>query len=136
MQRRWGDQWGTTGIADPAMFPAVVLAFTVMMLLLTPALNTIVRDEEYEADMYSLNAAREPDGRAQVALKLGAVAESSNQAPSRNSLLRPPQRLRRVHAAMLWKSENSHTPPGYLIHTELGMRSGSKRVVSFRNGIL
>jgi STE24 endopeptidase len=51
LQRRCGDRWGTTGVADQAMFPAVVLALTVMMLFLTPVLNTLTRALEYEADI-------------------------------------------------------------------------------------
>jgi STE24 endopeptidase len=113
MQRRWGYRWGTTGIADPAMFPAVVLAFTVMMLFLTPVLNTIIRTEEYEADMYGLNAAREPDGRAQIALKLGQYRKLEPGPIEEFLFFDHPSGYARIHAAMLWKSENSHTTPGY-----------------------
>jgi STE24 endopeptidase len=113
MQRRWGERWGTTGIADPAMFPAVVVAFTVMMLFLTPVLNTIVRTEEYEADMYGLNAAREPDGRAQVALKLGQYRKLEPGPIEEFLFFDHPSGYARIHAAMLWKSENPHTTSGY-----------------------
>jgi len=38
---------------------------------LTPVTNTISRTMEYEADMYGLNSARQPDGEANVDLMLG-----------------------------------------------------------------
>ena len=113
MQRRWGEEWGTTGVADPAMFPAVVLAFTVMMLALTPVLNTIIRTEEYEADMYGLNAAREPDGRAQNDLKLGQYRKLEPGPIEEFLFFDHPSGYVRIHAAMQWKSENPHTTPGY-----------------------
>lgn len=113
MQQRWGHKWGTKSIADTAMFPAVVLAFTVMMLFLTPVLNTIIRTEEYEADMYGLNAAREPDGRAQVALKLGQYRKLEPGPIEEFLFFDHPSGYSRIHAAMQWKSRNPHTTPGY-----------------------
>ncbi|AXC12171.1 Peptidase, M48 family [Acidisarcina polymorpha] len=113
MQERWGDKWGTTGAADPAMFPAVVLAYTVMMLFLTPVLNNITRTMECEADMYGLNAAREPDGRAQVALKLGQYRKLEPGPIEEFLFYDHPSGYARIHAAMQWKSENSHTTTGY-----------------------
>jgi STE24 endopeptidase len=113
MQRRWGDKWGTTDVADPAMFPAVVLAFTVMMLFLTPVLNTITRTLEYEADIYGLNAAREPDGRAQIDLKLGQYRKLEPGPIEEFLFFDHPSGYVRIHAAMQWKSENPHTTRGY-----------------------
>ena len=38
--------------------------------MLTPVINTLIRTEEAEADIFGLNAARQPDGFAEAALQL------------------------------------------------------------------
>ena len=40
--------------------PLVVLLFTTYLFLLTPVLNTLIRTQEIEADVFGLNAARQP----------------------------------------------------------------------------
>jgi STE24 endopeptidase len=107
MHQRWSTRWGTTGIADVAMFPAVVLAFTVLGLLTTPVTNTITRTQEYEADMYGLNAARQPDGSAQVDLKLGQYRKLEPGPVEEFIFFDHPSGYVRIHAAMQWKSENA-----------------------------
>ena len=39
--------------------------------MLTPVTNSMIRQQEAEADLFGVNASRQPDGMAQVALKLG-----------------------------------------------------------------
>jgi STE24 endopeptidase len=109
MQRRRGSRWGTEGVADVALFPAAVLAFTVIGLLTTPVTNTIVRTQEYEADLYGLNAAREPDGSAQIDLKLGQYRKLEPGPVEEFLFFDHPSGYVRIHAAMLWKSENART---------------------------
>jgi STE24 endopeptidase len=109
MQRRWGPRWGTSGIDDVALFPAVVLAYTVLALLLTPINNTLTRTQEYEADMYGLNASREPDGFAQAMLKLGQYRKLEPSAVEEYIFFDHPSGRTRIHAAMRWKSENAGT---------------------------
>ena len=116
MQSRWGSRWSTGGIEDFAMFPAVVMALTVIGLLLTPILNTMTRSQEYEADLYGLNAAREPDGSAQVDVKLGQYRKMEPGPIEEFLFFDHPSGYTRIHAAMLWKSENARTIkdcPGY-----------------------
>src|SRR5207302_9987390 len=74
---RWDDKWGVRGIADPAGLPLLVLILSIFIFILTPFLNTVVRVTEREADAFGINTAREPDGMAEVALKLGAYRELS-----------------------------------------------------------
>jgi STE24 endopeptidase len=69
--RRFGARWRVEGIADPAGLPLVAALFAVFFFVMTPVVNTIIRVNEAEADVYGLNAARQPDGFATVALKLG-----------------------------------------------------------------
>jgi STE24 endopeptidase len=60
-----------------------------------------------------LNAAREPDGRAKVALKLGQYRKLEPDPIEEFLFFDHPSSYARIHAAMLWKSENSHTMPAY-----------------------
>ena len=113
MQGRWGTRWGTTGVADMAIFPALVMAFTVISLLLTPVQNTIIRTQEYEADLYGLNAAREPDGSAQTDLKLGQYRKLEPGPVEEFLFFDHPSGYVRIRAAMQWKSENARTTAGY-----------------------
>jgi STE24 endopeptidase len=110
MQTRWGKRWGTNGIADVALLPAVAMAFTVMGLLSTPILNTLTRTQEFEADMYGLNAARQPDGEAQIDLKLGQYRKMEPGPVEEFLFFDHPSGYVRVHAAMLFKSETGAAP--------------------------
>ncbi|HSS45564.1 MAG TPA: M48 family metallopeptidase, partial [Thermoanaerobaculia bacterium] len=67
--RRWGERWGVRGVGDVAGAPLMLLLISAYFFILTPVTNTIIRTQEFEADMYGLNAAREPDGEAEVDLK-------------------------------------------------------------------
>jgi STE24 endopeptidase len=58
---RWGQKWGVRGINDGAVLPLAVIVFSLYFLLMTPVTNSITRMMEFEADMYGLNAARQPD---------------------------------------------------------------------------
>src|SRR6202140_5730963 len=59
---RWGTQWDIRGITDVAVLPLAVIVFSLYLFLSTPVANTISRTMEFEADMYGLNAAQQPDG--------------------------------------------------------------------------
>ena len=59
---------------------------------MTPVTNTISRTMEFEADMYGLNAARQPDGEANVDLMLGEYRKLDPGAGRGVHLLRSSQR--------------------------------------------
>ena len=52
------------GVDDPAGLPLQALIITVIFFVLTPVTNSFIRTQEYEADIFGLNAARQPDGMA------------------------------------------------------------------------
>ena len=74
---RWGEKWQIRGIGDTAVLPLVVLLASIFFFVLTPVLNTFTRTQEHEADMYGLNASRQPDGFAQAAIHLGEYRKMS-----------------------------------------------------------
>jgi len=104
--RRWGEKWGVRSIADPAGLPLLVLIFSTLLFLATPLLNTVVRVTEREADAFGINTAREPNGMAEVALKLGAYRKL-NPGPLEEFIFYDhPSGRTRIRMAMDWKAAN------------------------------
>ena len=104
--RRWGKRWGVHGIADPAGFPLLVLIFSTFFFLITPLRNTAVRVTEREADAFGINTAREADGFAKVALKLGAYRKLNPGPLEEFIFFDHPSGRARIRMAMDWKAAN------------------------------
>jgi STE24 endopeptidase len=119
--RRWGDKWGVRGIADPAGLPLLALIFSTFLVLATPLLNTVVRVTEREADAFGINTAREPDGMAEVALKLGAYRKLNPTPLEEFIFYDHPSGRARIRMAMDWKAAN--LPTGESITAETRLRS-------------
>jgi STE24 endopeptidase len=103
---RWGERWQIRGITDTAVLPLVVLLGSIFFLAMTPVLNTFIRSQEYEADMYGLNATRQPDGFAQGAIHLGEYRKMSPGPLEEWVFYDHPSGRNRIYAAMRWKAEN------------------------------
>jgi len=103
---RWGQSWGIRGIGDIAVLPLVFYIVTVFGFVLTPIANTETRTAEHEADMYGLNASRQPDGFAQAAIHLGEYRKMSPGPIEEFLFYDHPSGRRRIHDAMQWKAEN------------------------------
>ena len=104
--RRWGTRWGIRGIGDPAVLPLAILILSILFFVSTPALNTLIRVQEYEADLYGLNTARQPDGEAEVDLLLGEYRKLEPAPLEEFLLFDHPSGYTRILAAMRWKAEN------------------------------
>jgi len=104
--KRWGGTWQIRGIGDPAIVPLVILLISIFGFILTPILNTQIRTEEREADMYGLNAARQPDGAAQGAIHLGEYRKMRPGPIEEFVFFDHPSGYNRIHRAMQWKAEN------------------------------
>ncbi len=103
---RWGERWQIRGISDPAIFPLVVFLIGILAFVLTPVLNTETRTQEKEADMFGLNAARQPDGFAQAAIHLGEYRKMHPGPIEELIFFDHPSGYNRIHSAMVWKSQN------------------------------
>jgi STE24 endopeptidase len=104
--RRWGGKWGVRGIADPAGLPLLVLILSILTFVVTPLLNTVVRVTEREADAFGINTAREPDGMAKVALKLGRYRKLNPTPLEEFIFFDHPSGRARIRMAMDWKAAN------------------------------
>jgi STE24 endopeptidase len=103
---RWGERWKIRGIGDTAVLPLVFLAGSLFGFVYTPFFNTHVRTNEHEADMYGLNASRQPDGFAQAAIHLGEYRKMSPGPVEEWIFFDHPSGRNRIHDAMVWKAEN------------------------------
>ncbi len=103
---RWGERWQVREVTDVAAIPLVFLLATVFFFLLTPISNTQTRTTEHEADMYGLNASRQPDGFAQAAIHLGEYRKMNPGPVEEWIFFDHPSGRNRIHDAMRWKAEN------------------------------
>jgi STE24 endopeptidase len=103
---RWGPRWRLGGVSDLAALPLAVLILTVFGFVFTPVVNSWIRMQEYEADLYGLNAARQPDGEAEVDLLLGEYRKLDPGRLEEMLFFDHPSGRTRVFAAMRWKGEN------------------------------
>jgi STE24 endopeptidase len=113
---RWGERWQIRGITDTAVLPLVFLLVSLFIFVLTPISNTASRTDEGEADMYGLNASRQPDGFAQAAIHLGEYRKMNPGPLEEWVFFDHPSGRNRIYAAMRWKAENLKLftpPPGH-----------------------
>ena len=103
---RWGGRWGIRGIGDTAVLPLAMLILSLLSFLATPVQNTLTRTQEYEADIFGLNTARQPDGFAEAALLLGEYRKLEPGRVEEWIFFDHPSGRTRIRAAMRWKAEN------------------------------
>ena len=103
---RWGERWQVRGIGDTAVLPLVFLLGSLFAFVYTPFFNTHIRTNEHEADMYGLNASRQPDGFAQAAIHLGEYRKMNPGPFEEWIFFDHPSGRNRIHDAMRWKAEN------------------------------
>jgi len=103
---RWGEKWEVRGMTDVAVLPLAVIWFSLFFFLITPVTNTISRTMEFEADMYGLNAAQQPDGEANVDMLLGEYRKLDPGPIEEFIFYDHPSGRTRITAAMRWKAEH------------------------------
>ena len=82
---RWGRQWGFEVPHDPAAVPLLLLAVTVGVFLVTPAINGMSRHFEHEADTFALELTHLNRDGARAFVKL---AENSKVLPAPSPFIR------------------------------------------------
>ena len=103
---RFGQRFGVRSLADPAGFPLLAALFSVYIFLATPVYKTVIRSAEIEADLFGLNAAREPDGFAEAIFKLAEYRKLEPGAVEEFIFFDHPSGYNRIYSAMRWKAEN------------------------------
>jgi STE24 endopeptidase len=106
---RRGEAWGVRGTGDIAVVPLAVIVLSIYFFITTPINNTITRSMEFEADMFGLNAARQPDAEANVDLLLGEYRKMDPGPIEEFIFFDHPSGRTRITAAMRWKAEHPET---------------------------
>jgi STE24 endopeptidase len=101
-----GARWGISGIADPAGLPLLAALATIYFFVLTPVTNTFTRTQEAEADLFGLNASRQPDGRAEVVLQHAEDRKLTPGPLEEFIFFDHPSGRNRILMAMRWKAEH------------------------------
>jgi STE24 endopeptidase len=103
---RWGKRWQIRGPSDVASLPLFVALFAIYLFVATPLTNTIIRTNEAEADIFGLNASREPDAFAEVALEVSDYRKLEPGPLEEWVFYDHPSGRSRIHMAMQWKAEH------------------------------
>lgn len=107
---RHGSRWGIRNMSDPAVIPLLSLILTAYFFAATPALNSLVRITESDADRFGLDTAREPDGFAKVAMRLSEYRKIEPGPVEEMLFFDHPSGATRVRMAMQWKAGNVENP--------------------------
>ena len=99
-----GERWGVRDVADPAGMPLLFAVITFLFTLATPVQNNMIRYHEHQADIFGLNASREPDGFAETALLLSEYRKMEPAPFELWFFYDHPSGYQRIHMAMQWKA--------------------------------
>jgi STE24 endopeptidase len=106
----FGGNWDVRTVDDPAGLPALLALASFVFLLATPIQNTITRTLEQQADMFGINAAREPDGFAKAALQLSEYRKLEPSPIEEFIFYDHPSGRTRIWTVMRWKAEHINDP--------------------------
>lgn len=106
----FGGNWDVRAIDDPAGLPLLAALLGVFFMLATPVTNTITRTAEAQADIFGLNAARQPDGFATVTLKLSEYRKLDPTPLEEFVFYDHPSGRTRIFTAMRWKAAHLNDP--------------------------
>jgi STE24 endopeptidase len=108
---RFGARWRVHGIDDPAGLPLLAASLTAYLFVLTPVSNSLIRQQEMQADIFGLNLARRPDAFAQVALKLSSYRKLNPSPLEEIVFFDHPSGHTRILTAMRWKAQLGTNAP-------------------------
>lgn len=98
------ERWGIRDIADPAGLPLIMTLLAIIGIVTSPMQRNLTRFNELQADMFGLNAAREPDGFAEAAILLSEYRKMEPAPLEEILFYTHPSGWNRVHNAMVWKA--------------------------------
>jgi STE24 endopeptidase len=95
------------GVADPAGLPLLWLLLGVFVFVSSPLRYAWLRTLESQADVFGLEASREPDAAATVFLKLGEYRDLDPHPVVEALFFSHPSGRSRIRQAMEWKRRNA-----------------------------
>src|SRR6185503_9976501 len=93
-------------VDDPAGLSVLMAVVSFFFLIATPITNTITRTQEAQADIFGVNASRQPDGFAEAALHLSEYRKLDPGAWEEFVFYDHPSGRNRIHMMMVWKKEH------------------------------
>ncbi|HKD22592.1 MAG TPA: M48 family metallopeptidase [Rhizomicrobium sp.] len=106
----FGGNWDVRTIDDPAGLPLIMALATIFLFLATPVTNTITRTTEAQADIFGINAVRQPDAFAKSALMLAEYRKLDPSPWEEFVFFDHPSGRTRIYTAMRWKAEHLNDP--------------------------
>jgi STE24 endopeptidase len=106
----FGGNWDVRSIDDPAGLPLLMALATFFLLVATPVTNTITRTTEAQADIFGVNAVRQPDGFAVATLQLSEYRKLDPTPLEEIIFYDHPSGRSRIHMMMQWKAEHMNDP--------------------------
>ena len=107
---RHGQKWGVRSISDPAAIPVLSAILTLYFFAATPAINSLIRINESDADQFGLDTAKEPDGFAKVAMRLSEYRKIEPGPVEEMLFFDHPSGATRVRMSMQWKADHVKNP--------------------------
>ena len=98
--------WGIRGVSDIAGLPLLMALLSIYFFIAKPIVNSIIRINEIEADIYGLNAARQPDGNSEALLGLSEYRKMKPGYWEEIIFFDHPSGYNRIRMSMQWKKEN------------------------------
>lgn len=98
--------WGIRGVSDIAGLPLFMALLSIYFFIAKPIVNSIIRINEIEADIYGLNAARQPDGNSEALLGLSEYRKMKPGYWEEIIFFDHPSGYNRIRMSMQWKKEN------------------------------
>jgi STE24 endopeptidase len=102
----FGGNWDVRTIDDPAGLPVIMALMAIFFFFATPVTNTITRTFESQADLFGVNAARQPDAFAQATLQLSEYRKLDPSPWEEFIFYDHPSGRTRIHMMMQWKAEH------------------------------
>ncbi len=106
----FGGNWDVRTVDDPAGLPVLAALFTFFFLIATPITSTISRTTEAQADIFGVNASRQPDGFAEATLQLSEYRKLDPSPFEEFVFYDHPSGRSRISMMMRWKKEHLNDP--------------------------
>lgn len=106
----WLGAPGVRGLSDPAGYPIIGALVIVLGLIANPLASSVTRWGEREADQFSLERAREPDGLARALVKTIEYRAATPGRIEEILFYSHPSVSSRVRRAMEWKAAHQAAP--------------------------
>ncbi len=106
----FGGSWNVRRLEDVAGLPLLAALASLYGFVMTPVTNTIIRTTEQQADIFGVNAVRQPDAFARVTLKLSTYRKLEPGAWEEIIFYDHPSGRTRIETMMRWKKEHIADP--------------------------